>query len=84
MKSALELALGTKFQNKLTILIFQTKFAQKEYFQSKTEKVNIAIELCIFELTPLIFEPNLLKNGISNLKQKNRSFACAHDHYLPH
>ena len=29
---------GNKFQNKLTILIFWTKFAQKGYFRSKTEK----------------------------------------------
>ena len=32
------------------ILNFGTKFAQKGYFLSKTEKVNIAIEFCIFEL----------------------------------
>ena len=36
--------LGTKFQLKLIILIFWTKFAQKEYFRSKTEKVNITIQ----------------------------------------
>ena len=42
--------LHTKFQLKLIILIFWTKFTQKEYFQSNTEKVNITIELWIFEL----------------------------------
>ena len=26
--------------------------------------------------------PNLPKNGISDLKQKNRTFVCAHGHYL--
>ena len=31
------------------MLIFDN-FAQKEYFQSKTEKVNSTIEFCIFEL----------------------------------
>ena len=35
---------GTKFQLKLTILIFRTIFAQKGYFQSKTEKVNTTME----------------------------------------
>ena len=40
------ISLGAKFQLKLTILIFWTKFAQKEYIQSKTEKVNFTIELC--------------------------------------
>ena len=39
-----------KFQLKVTILIFWTKFVQKLYFWSKTEKVIITIELCILEL----------------------------------
>ena len=47
--------LDTKFQLKLTILIFWTKFAKKGYFQSKAEKLNIPIEFCIFEL---VQEPN--------------------------
>ena len=42
--------LGTKFQLKLIILIFGTKFPQKGYFWSETEKLNITIELNIFEL----------------------------------
>ena len=42
--------LSIKFHLELTILIFWTKFAQKTYSWSKTEKVNIAIEFCIFEL----------------------------------
>ena len=46
----LSIIAGTKFKLKLTILIFWTKFAQKGYFQSKTEKVNVTIEFCIFEL----------------------------------
>ena len=32
------------------IVDFPTKFAQKEYFQSKAEKVSIAIEYCLLEL----------------------------------
>ena len=42
--------LATKFQLKLTIFISWTKFTQKGYLQSKAEKVNITIELCILEL----------------------------------
>ena len=30
--------------------LFLTKFAQKGYFQLKTDAKNIAIEFCIFEL----------------------------------
>ena len=37
------LCLRTKFHLKLTTLIFWTKFAQKEYFQSKTKKLNNTI-----------------------------------------
>ena len=33
-------SLGTKFQLKLTILIFLTRFTQKGFFWSETEKVN--------------------------------------------
>ena len=42
-----KIIVGTKFQNKLTILNFLTKFAQEGYFQSKTEFQ--------FKLTILIF-----------------------------
>ena len=35
-----QISLGTKFQLKLTILIFLTRFTQKGFFWSKTEKVN--------------------------------------------
>ena len=45
--------LGSTFQLKETILDFSTKFAKKEYFQSKTGKVSIIIEYCIFELANL-------------------------------
>ena len=44
------ISLGTKFQLKLIILGFWIKFTQKRYFQSKTDKVNITNEFCIFEL----------------------------------
>ena len=69
-----------KFQLKLKILNFWTKFGQKGYFRSKTENLNITIEFWIFELVQLagfslnwqfrFFGPNLPKNGISCLKQK--------------
>ena len=48
-----------KFQLKLTILIFWTKFAQKGYFRFKTERVNTTIEFCIFELNQV---PNFSLN----------------------
>ena len=43
----IQISLSTKFQLKLTIVIFRTKFAQKGYFQSQTEKMSITIELHI-------------------------------------
>ena len=80
------ISLGTKFQVKLKILFFWTKFAQKEYSWSKTEKVNIVIEFCIFklvwvpnfslDLTIGFFGPNFPKKGVSSLKLKIRIFAC--------
>ena len=36
----IQISLGTKFQFKLTTLIFLRRFTQKEFFWSKTEKVN--------------------------------------------
>ena len=44
------ISLNTKFQVKLTVLIFWTKFGLKGYFQSKMEEVNITTEFWIFEL----------------------------------
>ena len=77
----IRISLGSKFQLKLATLIFQTKFAQKGYFRSKTEKVNITIEFYIFDLVQVsnfsfnwqfwFLEPNLPQKGISGRKQKN-------------
>ena len=53
------ISLGNKFQLKVTILILWTKFAQKRYFWWKTEKVNITIEICLFEL---VWIPNFNVN----------------------
>ena len=60
--------------------MFWNKFTQKWYFQSKTEKVNIIIEFCIFELVQvsifnlnnifLILGPYIFKAGISGNKKK--------------
>ena len=55
----IQISLDTKFQLKLTNLICWTKFALKGYFQSKIEKVNITIELCLFELVQV---PNFSLN----------------------
>ena len=45
----IQVSLGTIFQLKRTVLIFWNKFAQKNYFLSKTEKVNLAIEFAFFK-----------------------------------
>ena len=45
-------SVGTKFQLKLIILIFWTKFAQKGYFHSKTKKVINIIEFFELGLAP--------------------------------
>ena len=45
----MRISLGTKFQLKLTRIIW-IKFVQKERFQFKTEKVNTIIQFCIFKL----------------------------------
>ena len=45
------ISLGAKFQPKLTILSFWTKFTQKGHFQLKIEKLNITLQFCILELT---------------------------------
>ena len=50
----------TKFCFKLTILICGTKFAQKDYFLSKMQKVNVTIEICISEL---LYIPSFDKKG---------------------
>ena len=46
----IQINLRTKFQLKLIISIYWTKFAQKGCFQPKTENMNTTIEFCIFEL----------------------------------
>ena len=55
----IRISLGIKFQLKLTILIFWTKFALKGCFRSKTEKVNTIIELWLLELVQV---PNFSLN----------------------
>ena len=46
----IRISLGSKFQHKVTIVIFPTKFAQKGNLHSKTKKENNIIEFRIFEL----------------------------------
>ena len=74
-----QISLATKFQLKLTSLIFWTKFAQNGCFWwSKRERLNSAIEFCIFELGPifqfkltiLIFWIKFAQKGNSSQKQK--------------
>ena len=68
------ISLGTKFQLKLKTLIFWAKLAQKGYFQSKTEWINITIEFCILELVWLpnfTFIKQLRIFGISGRNEKS-------------
>ena len=44
------ISLDTNFHLKQTILIFCTKLAQKEYFQTKSGQMGIFIEFWIFEI----------------------------------
>ena len=46
----IRISLGIMFDLKPTILIFWTKFVRNEYFRLKTEKADITIEFCTFEL----------------------------------
>ena len=46
----IHISLGIKLYFDQTILNFGTKFAQNSYLRSKTIKINITIEFCIFEL----------------------------------
>ena len=79
-----QISLSTKFHFKQAILNFKTKFAQKGYFQWKTEKVNITIDFCIFELVLIpnfsltwkcwFVEPNLPQKYIYGQKKKKKKW----------
>ena len=79
----IHITLSNKFQLKLTILSFWTKYTQKRYFRSKAKEVSISIEFCISELGQVpnfslnwrfwFFGPNLPKESISSLKQKSNT-----------
>ena len=80
----IRISVGTKFQLKLTSLIFWTKFLPKGYFQSKTNKMNTTIEFCIFELVLVpnfrlnwqfwFLGPKLPKSKRGNSSQKGNGF----------
>ena len=83
----IQIILGTKFQPKLTILIFWTKFAEKGFFQSTKERVNTTIEFRKFELvatkfqvklTILIFWTKFAQKGYFRLE----TCTCVHGRYL--
>ena len=73
------ISVGNSVYLKRRGLIFWTKFAQKGYFCSKRENLNITVEFRIFELVYKpnfilnrqlwFFGPNLPKKGISHQKQ---------------
>ena len=57
-------SLGTKFQLKPTFLISCNKFAQNGNFRSKkTEKVNVIIEFCLFEILAHVINYRLHKKN---------------------
>ena len=68
----IQTSIGTKVQLKVTILIFWAKFTQKGCFWSKTEKVNITIEFCIFELVGVpsfsLDEQGCFRSNTENLR----------------
>ena len=68
----IRISVGTKLQLSLTIMILRIEVAQKRYLWFKTEKVNMTIEFCIFELflvpcqlklTILIFWSKFVQKG---------------------
>ena len=71
---------GNKFQLKLAILIFGPNLSKKGCFQSKSEKMNTTIELCIFKFVYIpnyslnrqfwFSGPNLSKKSISRQNWK--------------
>ena len=79
----IRISLCIKLHSEQTILNCWTKFAQKRYFWSRTEKVNIIIEFHIFKLVLVpnfslnwqfwLFWPDLPKKGCSDLKQKKET-----------
>ena len=55
----IQIIVDTKFQFKLTILIFFDQICPTKYLQSKTEKVTITNKFCIYEL---VLIPNFSLN----------------------
>ena len=51
----IQISLGTKFQLKLEILIFWTKFVQKGYFRSKTENIEHHHRIMYIQISPQSF-----------------------------
>ena len=60
--------------------MFWSKFVQKSYFQSQTNKIDCTVEFCVFELAKVpnftlnkqfwLFGANFPKKDIPSLKQK--------------
>ena len=80
----MQISLGTKYQLKLTTLIFWTKFNKKRFFRPKTEGVNTTIEFCIVELVSVpnfslnwqfcFFGPNFPKKVLSVENRKSQLY----------
>ena len=85
----IRISLGTEFQLKPTILIFWTRFTQKDIFVWKQKKELhyqiLQIRICLgtkfhLKLTILIFETNLPQKGIFGWKQEK----CEEYHWILH
>ena len=65
----IQISLSANFQFKLTIAIFEPNLAKKgSYFQSKLEKIDITIEIFIFEL---VFISNFTLNKQFSILKPN-------------
>ena len=83
----IRIRLATKFQLKLVILIFWTKFRQKGYFSSKTRKseqhhwiLHIGIRLATkfhLRLTCLIFSTKICPKSVFPVKNKKKKWTAS-------
>ena len=72
--------LGTKFQLKMTIFIFLTRFTQKGFFWSKTEKINTSYFLHNSAYSNYLFFGSNLQKKVFPVK----NWKIWHCHWIPH
>ena len=89
------ISVSTKFQLKLTILILWNKFAQKEHFQSKKERMNIPMNSaysdwskCLISLgTKFRFKQTILYFGTKFAQNScflSKTKKSEHNHWILH